>query len=83
MLGTNRKNIWHDSDSNPEPTVWESCYPKPTAVIYFRIKRVGNFGLKKNDPTEWIIFLAYYICGEKEKRHISAQEARSLLAQKE
>ena len=20
---------------------------------------------KKNDPTEWIIFLAYYICGEK------------------
>ena len=54
MLGINRKNIWHDSDSNPETTAWEPCCPKPTAVIYFWIKRVGNFGVKKkkNDPTD-------------------------------
>ena len=67
MLGINSKDIWHGSDSNPEPTAWEPSCPKPTAVIYFWIKRVGNFGLekKKNDPTESIIFLAYYIRAEK------------------
>ena len=49
----NRTNIWHDRDSSPGPTASEPC-PNPTAVIYFSIKRVGNFGLKKkkNDPTE-------------------------------
>ena len=67
MLGMNRKNICHGSDTNPEPTAGEPCCPKPPAVIYFWIKRVGNFGLKKKekDPTEWIILLAYFICGEK------------------
>ena len=35
FLKRDRKNIWHDSDSNPEPTAREPCYPKPTAVIYF------------------------------------------------
>ena len=35
MLGINRKNIWHDRDSNPKPTAWERYYPNPTAVIYF------------------------------------------------
>ena len=69
MLGINRKNFWQGSDSNTEPTAWEHCCPKPTAVIYFIIleKRVGNFGLKKkkNDPIEWIIFLVYYIYCEK------------------
>ena len=49
MLEINRKNIWHGSDSNPEPIAWEPCCPKPTAVIYFWIKRVGNFGLKKKE----------------------------------
>ena len=47
MLGINRKNIWHDRDSNPKPTAWERCYPNPTAVIYFWKKRVGSFALKK------------------------------------
>ena len=67
MLGL--KIFWQGSDSNPEPTAWEPCCLKPTAVIYFWIKRVGNFALKKNDPTEWIIFLSYYICGKKLKSH--------------
>ena len=49
ILGINRKNIWQGSDSNPEPTAWEPCCPKPTAVICFWIKRVGNFGLKKKE----------------------------------
>ena len=31
----NRKNIWHDRDSNPGPTASEPCCPNPTAVIYF------------------------------------------------
>ena len=68
ILKTNRKNIWHDRDSNSKPTSWERCCRNPTAVIHFWIKTVGNFGLikkKKNDLTEWIIFLAYYICFEK------------------
>ena len=64
MLVLNRKIFWPGSDSNPEPTAWEPCFPKLTAVNYFWIKRVGNFG-KKNDPAEWIIFLVYYIYGEK------------------
>ena len=29
------KNIWQDSDSNPEPTSRDPCCPKPTTVIYF------------------------------------------------
>ena len=45
----NRKNIWHDSDSNQGPTASEPCCPNPPAVIYFWIKRVGNFGLKKKE----------------------------------
>ena len=49
MLKINRKNIWHDSDSNPEPTAWEPCCPAPTTVIYFWIIGVGNFGLKKKE----------------------------------
>ena len=65
MLGINRENFWQGSDSNPEPTAGELCCPKPTAVIFFWIKRLGNFGLKKNDPTEWIIFLVCYMYGEK------------------
>ena len=67
MLGINRKNIWHDRDSNPKPTAWERCCPNPTAVIYFWIKRVGSFALKKKkyDPTEWIFFIAIYIRSEK------------------
>ena len=67
MLGMNRKNFWQGSDSDPEPTAWEPCCPTPTAVIYFWIKRVGNFSQmkkKKNDPTEWIIFLVYFIYGK-------------------
>ena len=73
MIGINHKNIWHDRDSKPEPTAWESCCPKPTAVFHFWIKRVGDFGLKKKlkkkiDLTEWIIFVAYYICCEKWKK---------------
>ena len=57
MLRINHKNIWQDRDSNPEPTAWESCCPNLTAVIYFWMKKVGNFALKKikkrkNDPTE-------------------------------
>ena len=35
MLGINRKNIWHDRDSNPEPTAREPCCLNRTAVIYF------------------------------------------------
>ena len=66
MLGINHEDIWHDRDSNPEPTAWEPCCHNPTAVIFW-IEIVGIFGLKKNDPTEWIIFLAYYIYGEKQK----------------
>ena len=42
-------NFWQGSDSNPQPTAWEHCCPKLTAVIYFWIKRVGNFGLKKKE----------------------------------
>ena len=51
MFGINRKNIWHDRDSNPEPTACEPCCPNPTAFIYFWKKRVGNFGLKKKKTT--------------------------------
>ena len=47
MLAINRKNNWHDRDSNPKLPAWERYWPNPTAVIYFWIKRVGNFGLKK------------------------------------
>ena len=50
MLLKNHKNFWQGSYSNPEPTAWESFCPKSTAVIYFWIKRVGNFGLKKKRP---------------------------------
>ena len=49
MLGTNRIKFWQGSDSNHEPTAWEPCCPKPTAVIYFWIKRVANFDLKKKE----------------------------------
>ena len=50
MLGIYRKNFWQGSDSNPEPTAWEPCCPKTTAVIHFWIKRVGNFGqIKKKE----------------------------------
>ena len=49
MLRINRKNIWHDRDSNPKPTVWELCCPNPTAVICFWIKRVGSFGQIKKE----------------------------------
>ena len=49
MLRITRKNIWHDRDSNPKPTAWERCCPNPTAIIYFWIKRVGSFGLKKKE----------------------------------
>ena len=49
MLGINRKNFWQGSDSNPEPIAWEPCCSKPTAAIYFWIKRVGNFGLTKKE----------------------------------
>ena len=31
----NRKNNWHDRDSNPKPTASEPCCPNPTAVIFF------------------------------------------------
>ena len=31
----NRKNIWHNRDSNPGPTASEPCCPNPTTVIYF------------------------------------------------
>ena len=52
MLGINRKYFLQGSDSNPEPTAWEPCCPTPTAVIYFWIKRVGNFGqIKKRTTT--------------------------------
>ena len=71
MLRINRKDVWHDRDSNPKPTAWERCCPNPTAVIYFWMKRVGNFGLKKNlkkrKTNEWIFFLVYYICSENNK----------------
>ena len=50
MLRIIRKNIWHDSDLNTETIAWEPD-PKPTAVIYFWIKRVGNFGLEKKRKT--------------------------------
>ena len=43
MLGIYRKNIWHDSDSNPEPTAWEPCCPNRTAVIYFWKKKSWQF----------------------------------------
>ena len=49
MLRMNCYNIWHDRDSNSKPTAWERCCPNPTAVIYFWMKRVGNFGLKKKE----------------------------------
>ena len=67
MLVMNRKKFWQWIDSNPEPTAWEPRCPKPTPVICFWIKIVGNFGLKKkeNDPTEWTIILVYYIYREK------------------
>ena len=67
MLGINRKDIWHDRDSNPKPTAWERCCPNPTAAIYFWIKRVESFALKKKkfDPTvhctEWIFFCIFHI----------------------
>ena len=51
----NRKNIWHARDSNPGPTASEPCCPNPTAIIYFWIKRVSNFGLKKKRPY-WMNF---------------------------
>ena len=52
MLRINRKNIWHDRDSNPERNAWEHCCPNHTAVIYFWIKRVGSFGqIKKRKMT--------------------------------
>ena len=31
----NRKNIWHDRDSNPGPTASEPCCPNPIAVISY------------------------------------------------
>ena len=55
MLRINGKNIWHDRDSNPEPTPWERCCPNHTAVIYFWIKRVGSFGqIKKEKRPYWM-----------------------------
>ena len=46
-LGINRKNIWHDRDSNPKPAAWEGCRSNSTVVFDFWIKRVGSFALKK------------------------------------
>ena len=39
MLGINRENFRQASDSNPEPTAWKPCCPKPTGVIYFWKKK--------------------------------------------
>ena len=49
MLRVNRKNIWHNGDSNPKPTASERCCPNLTAVTYFWRKRVGSFALKKKE----------------------------------
>ena len=62
MLGINRKNIWHDRGSNPEPTIWKPCCPNTTAVIYFWIKRIGNFGLKKKEKRPyWVNNFSYIL----------------------
>ena len=67
MLRINCKNIWHDSDSNLEPTAWEPCCPKPTAVIYFWIKRVG----KKEKRPYW---MNNFSCILHMRRKITRQE---------
>ena len=59
-LGINHEKIWHDRDSNPEPTAWDPCCPNPTAVIYFWIKRVDAFGLKKKE--KWPYWMNNFSC---------------------
>ena len=54
----------------PVYTASERCGPNATAYIYFWIKSVASFrvfGWKKtkNNPTEWIIFLACFKWGRK------------------
>ena len=67
----NRKKNWHDRDSNPGPTSSEPCFPNPTAVIYFWIKRIGNFGLTKKRKTtplnEWFFLHTAYAAKNKKK----------------
>ena len=58
----NRKNIWQDRDSNTVPTASEPCCPNPTAVIYFWIKRVGNFGLKKKEKEKRLYWMNNFSC---------------------
>ena len=72
MSGINRKKFWQGSDSNPEPSAWEPCWPKPTAVIYFWIKRVANFGQTKKSKTTLLnekifLFITYTAKNKKEK----------------
>ena len=55
MLGINLNNFWLGSDSYPKPTAWERCCPNPTAVIYFWIKRVGSFALKKKEIRPYLM----------------------------
>ena len=41
MLRINCKNIWHDSDLNPQTTDCEPCCPKPTDVTIFRTGKLS------------------------------------------
>ena len=51
MLAINHKNYWQGRDSNPEPTAWEPCCPKPAAVNYFWIKSWQFWSDKKRKTT--------------------------------
>ena len=76
MSGIIRKNIWHEKDSNPEPTTWEICCPNLTAVIFEQKElAILVWNKKKNDTTEWKFFPTYYICGEKKEKAVEMQIA--------
>ena len=59
IVGRKCLSAWHGSDSSTKHTSWGPCCPKPAAVIFFWMKRVGNFGLrkKKNGPTELLLHI--------------------------
>ena len=60
MFGINRRNIWHDKNSNPELTAWERCYPNPIAVILEKKKkRQFWFENKTRLPASTGIFFAW------------------------
>ena len=60
---------WHVWDSNPDLSLQNRVFLTPLLSFIFEKEKLAilDWKRKKNDPTDLIIFLEYYICGDKQK----------------